>query len=204
LTVSTKKNIPTLILASGSPRRKKLLEQFNRPFQVHSSSADEHYDAGETPDTIVQTLALRKAADVAQHHHGSVIIGADTIVVHRAAILEKPESPEHAFAMLERLSNDTHQVFTGVSLIKTDKKGTIINKKTFYEITAVTFGMLEKSEIQQYIAGGRPMDKAGGYGIQDDRGAFFVKRIEGDYYNVVGLPLFALHNQLKSFAPELL
>lgn len=204
MTASPKNNSPALVLASGSPRRKKLLAKLNYSFTVQPSSVNEHFNENERPAHIVQMLALRKAKDIADGQKYSIIIGADTIVVHNQAILQKPESPEEATVMLQTLSNNTHQVLTGTALIKTDQDGSIIDKRTFYESTDVTFGKLEQAEIEQYVASGSPMDKAGAYGIQDDEGAFFVKRIEGDYYNIVGLPLHALYNQLKIFAPELL
>jgi septum formation protein len=140
---------------------------------------------------------------VAAEHPSSVIIGADTIVVHRGDILEKPESPEEALAMLSQLSNDTHTVLTGIALLKGDEKATIVDQHTFFESTEVVFGALNQTDIAQYISGGSPFDKAGGYGIQDDWGARAVKRINGDYYNIVGLPVHALYNQLIPFAPEL-
>lgn len=204
MSASPKNNLPLLILASGSPRRKKLLGQLHYPFTVQPSMVDEHFSDNERPSDIVQVLALRKAKDIATGQKDSIIIGADTIVVHNKVILEKPKSAEEAVSMLQKLSNSTHHVLTGVALIKTDQDGSIINQVTFYENTGVAFGKLEQAEIRQYVASGKPMDKAGAYGIQDDRGAFFVKRIEGDYFNIVGLPLHLLYQKLKTFAPEIL
>lgn len=180
------------------------MEQFNCPFTVFPSSTDEHHDANESPANIVQILARRKATDVAAHHSNAVIIGADTVVVHNQTIFEKPRDPQHASEMLKKLSDDSHMVLTGIALLKTDRSNTIVNQQTFVETTTVTFGSINDAEIKRYVATGSPLDKAGAYGIQDDFGAFFVKRIEGDYYNIVGLPLHALYNHLKSFAPELL
>lgn len=204
MTASPKNNLPVLILASGSPRRKKLFDQLHYPFIVQPSTVDEHFSNNERPPNIVQMLALRKAKDVAAGQEDSMIIGADTIVVNNGGILEKPKSPEEATSMLQNLSDNTHQVLTGVALIKTDQDGSIIRELTFYESTDVTFGKLKQVEIQQYVASGNPMDKAGAYGIQDDQGAFFVKQIEGDYYNIVGLPLHSLYQKLKTFAPKIL
>lgn len=203
MTDSLKNNTRALVLASGSPRRKMLLKKIGLPFSVHPGNASEHYDANERPANIVQTLALRKARDVAAEHPSSVIIGADTIVVHRRDILEKPESPEAALAMLSRLSDDTHAVLTGIALLKTDDNALAIEQLTFFESTDVIFGALNEADIEQYVLTGSPFDKAGGYGIQDDWGARAVKRINGDYYNIVGLPVHALYNQLIPFAPEL-
>lgn len=193
-----------IILASQSPRRKKLLELIGLPFSVEPSSCDEHYDPNEPPAKIVQMLAERKAVDVAQSKTKALVIGADTIVVYKNQILEKPASRKEAISMLQSLSGSHHYVYTGVSLIKTTAEGNIQARETFFVETKVYFGELEDSEIILYVDGGSPMDKAGSYGIQDDWGNLFVKRIEGDYNNVVGLPLFALYHHLKTFAPEYL
>lgn len=191
-----------IILASQSPRRKKLLKQIGFSFSVEPSNCDESYDDNEAPSKIVQMLAERKVLDVAQSKKDALVIGADTIVVFRNKILEKPKSQKEAAGMLSSLSGASHSVLTGVSLVRTDKKGNILAKETFFEQTMVYFGDLDESEIEAYVSGGSPMDKAGAYGIQDDWGTLFVKRIEGDYNNVVGLPLFALYRHLKKFAPE--
>lgn len=191
-----------IILASQSPRRKKLLKQIGFSFSVEPSNCDESYDDNEAPSKIVQTLAERKALDVAKGKKNALLIGADTIVVFKNRILEKPRSQREAAEMLKSLSGDKHMVLTGVTLVRTDKKGNILAKETFFEQTMVYFGDPDESEIEAYVSGGSPMDKAGAYGIQDDWGTLFVKRIEGDYNNVVGLPLFALYRHLKKFAPE--
>jgi septum formation protein len=180
-----------------------LLKKLGLPFSVHPGNASEHYGANERPANIVQTLALRKARDVAAEHPSSVIIGADIIVVHRRDILEKPESPEAALAMLSRLSDDTHAVLTGMALLKTDNNALAIEQLTFFESTDVIFGALNEADIEQYVLTGSPFDKAGGYGIQDDWGARAVKRINGDYYNIVGLPVHALYSKIKILAPNL-
>ena len=193
-----------IILASQSPRRKKLLEQMNLTFTVEASSCEESYNDNEDPSDIVQMLALRKAMDVSEGKSDALVLGADTIVVYNNQILGKPGSKAAAKTMLRSLSGNSHYVLTGVAMVKTDKKGNILDRKTFYEETKVFFGHLDESEINSYVAGGSPMDKAGSYGIQDDWGAFFVKRIEGDYYNVVGLPLHSLYRHLTGFAPEIM
>ncbi len=193
-----------IILASKSPRRKKLLEQINLKFTVQGSSAEESFDVNEQPVDIVQMLAYRKALKVSEICSGALIIGADTIVVFRDAVLEKPSGPAHAEQMLSILSGNTHQVFTGVALIKKDSTGNINKSCTFVERTDVTFGRLTPEEIRKYVQTGSPMDKAGAYGIQDDWGALFVERIEGDYNNVVGFPLYRFYQKLKRFAPECL
>ncbi len=191
-----------IVLASQSPRRKKLLEQLNLKFSIEPSSCDEFYNDNDTPSEIVQMLSLRKATDVSRNKPSALVIGADTLVFFNGNILGKPNSPDEAKTMLSELSGKGHSVYTGVALVKTDEAGNILQEKTFVEETKVYFGNLSREEIDNYVEEGNPMDKAGSYGIQDDRGALFVKRIEGDYYNVVGLPLHSLYRQLKDFAPE--
>ncbi|WP_372636645.1 nucleoside triphosphate pyrophosphatase [Fodinibius sp.] len=193
----------TVILASGSPRRKKLLEQINMPFQVQKSAIYEHYRSDLTPSEVVEVLARRKASSVARHYSRALIIGADTIVAYRNKILEKPSTKEEAQRMLMQLSGNTHSVFTGVSLCK---KASHDNSQThtFFEETKVTFGDLNLRDIKRYVESGSPMDKAGGYGIQDKYGAIFVRHIEGDYNNVVGFPLYTFYQVMQNFAPEYL
>ena len=203
MTRTPKNQSSVLILASASPRRKKLLQIFDIPFRVQPSTVAENIDQQLPPSEIVEELALRKARDIAKKSKNAVIIGADTIVVHEGQILGKPQNTDHAKQLLHSLSNSTHEVFTGVALIKTDGNAEIERECTFAESTEVTFGNLDPSAIDNYVAGGKPMDKAGAYGIQDDWGAVFVKRIKGDYYTIVGLPVHALYNQLKDFTPEL-
>lgn len=193
-----------IILASGSPRRKKLFQQINLPFDVQPSSVDESFDPSLPPNEIVQQLAIRKVEDVAISNKNALVIGADTIVLFNNQILEKPASQVEAKQMLQNLSGQTHQVLTGVALCKVDSSNNITDTTTFVEITDVVFGDLNPNDIENYVAGGSPMDKAGGYGIQDDFGAIFVKRIEGDYYNVVGFPLYRFYNEMETFAPEFL
>lgn len=193
-----------IILASGSPRRKKLLQQINLPFEVQPSSVAETYNPALSPAEIVQELAMRKAKDIALQSHNALVIGADTIVVFEDQILEKPASAKEAEQMLQKLSGHTHQVLTGVALCKVDGSYNITDRTTFVESTNVIFGELNPRDIETYVAGGSPMDKAGSYGIQDDFGAVFVRRIEGDYYNVVGFPLHRFYNVMESFLPEIL
>ena len=193
-----------LILASSSPRRRKLLKKLNIEFLVEGSRVKEAVNKHDLPEQIVQKLASDKALDVAGKNSDSLVIGADTIVVFEDKILEKPVDREHAFKMLKQLSDKTHHVYTGVAIVKNDKAGNIHSKTTFSECTEVTFGRLETDEIRSYIDTGGPMDKAGAYGIQDNWGAVFVKKIDGDYYNVMGLPLHHLYHELKIFAPEYL
>lgn len=190
-----------IILASGSPRRKNLLQQINLPFEVKVSSVDETFDPNLPASEVAQELALRKARDIAQQCTNALIIGADTIVVLEDKILGKPVDNREARKMLQRLSGNIHHVLTGVALCKVSPQN-ITDTTTFVEQTKVVFGDLNSDEIETYIANGSPLDKAGSYGIQEDFGAVFVKRIEGDYYNVVGFPLHSFYNTMKSFAPE--
>ena len=192
-----------IILASASPRRKELLSRIGLPFTAEASSASEAYDSNSSPAGIVRELAQRKARQVARGKHDALVIGADTIVLFQGLLLEKPSNFDDAFRMLRRLNDNTHEVLTGVALIKVDDEGNIAGETTFYERTEVTFGKLEEDEIRKYVESGSPMDKAGGYGIQDNWGALFVKKINGDYYNVVGFPLHSFYDALKRFAPEL-
>lgn len=196
------RTVNKIILASGSPRRKKLLQQINLYFEVQVSSVDEDFDPEFSPSKIVQQLALRKARDISQKNSNALVIGADTIVVFEDEILEKPSNPSEARQMLLQLSKQTHQVHTGVALCKVGPSQNIIDRLTFTETTNVTFGKLDPKDIDAYVAGGSPMDKAGGYGIQDDFGAIFVKKIDGDYCNVVGFPLHRFYYAMKSFAPD--
>lgn len=195
-----------IILASGSPRRKHLLQRINVDFEVQVSNAGEEFDSRQPPAHIAQQLALRKAEQVASINRGQniFVIGADTIVVHEGTILEKPATADEAHQMLRQLSGTTHQVLTGVAFVKRDIPHNNSKTHTFVETTEVTFGELDETEIREYVETGSPMDKAGGYGIQDGRGALFVKKISGDYYNVVGFPLHSFYQNLKQFAPELL
>jgi septum formation protein len=163
---------------------------------------DESFNIKLNPEEIVQQLALRKAKDVAAEFKDALIIGADTIVVFENEILTKPAHAEEAKTMLGRLSGETHQVYTGVSLCKVDSNNNITKSTAFFEKTDVTFGALNPEDIDAYVASGSPFDKAGGYGIQDDFGAIFVKRIEGDFYNVVGFPLHSFYKVIHTFAPE--
>ena len=178
-----------LILASSSPRRKELLEMVNIPFQVKVSHAEETYQDGMEPHEIVMELARIKSAVIAETNRDSVVIGADTIVVMDGDILGKPNNRDEAISMLTRLSGHVHQVYTGVAIITGE------NTIMFYEKTDVEFWPLKTQEIEQYVLTGEPFDKAGSYGIQG-YGSLLVKRIEGDYFTVVGLPISRLKREL--------
>jgi septum formation protein len=197
-------DLKQLVLASGSPRRKKLLSQINCSFLVDVSAVEEIVDPEKSPPEVVESLARQKAMDVAHRHPYSCIIGADTIVVKDNKILGKPESRNHARQLLASLNNRKHQVITGVCLVETDFHSSVSRERCFHEVTTVQFGSLNHAEIAEYVSTGSPMDKAGGYGIQDDWGALFVKEIHGDYNNVVGFPLYTFYQNMKEFAPSLL
>lgn len=179
-----------IILASQSPRRRELLMQIGVTFTVEVSDAEEKM-SGARPDEIVQNLARRKAEAVAVYHTGedAVVIGADTIVVYADEILGKPKDAADARRMLRELSGNVHQVYTGVCVIDTGGGEAIGGaENTFAERTDVYVSKLTDADIDAYLATGEPFDKAGSYGIQ---GVFarHIEKIDGDYTNVVGLPV---------------
>ncbi len=192
-----------IVLASQSPRRKKLLSQLGFIFEIIPSNIEEIITSN-VPVDIVNELSLQKAMDVATSVSNALVIGADTIVVLNGRILGKPKSEEEAVSILSMLNANVHSVFTGVSFVITNSDKKISSTHSFFEETKVKFSSLSKSEIQSYVASGSPMDKAGAYGIQDDWGSLFVERIEGDYYNVVGFPLNRFYQELKKIEPTLL
>lgn len=183
-----------LVLASASPRRRALLVRLGLTFDVRPAEADETWPAGLADGPAAEAVALRKAEAV--EAPGALVLAADTVVVLDGEVLGKPPSAEAARATLRRLSGRTHTVVTGLAL-RLDGRHT-----TAHEATRVTFADLSDAEIDAYVATGSPLDKAGAYGIQDDAGALLVARIDGDYPNVVGLPLRRLYETLRAFAPE--
>jgi len=189
-----------LILASRSPRRRKLLAQLGLDFEVHPSDLDENATNHRLPEQLVEQLALEKARTVAARFPEALTLGADTIVVLDGDVLNKPADEAEARAMLRRLSGRTHTVYTGVALVHPASQREVVD----YEATQVTFAPLTDAEIDAYVATGSPLDKAGAYGIQDDYGAVFIRRIEGDYYNVVGLPLHRLYRMLRNHFADLI
>lgn len=181
-----------IYLASRSPRRRKLLKQLNLNFRSFSVDVNEIVKRNEKPSAAVIRLSKEKLAVAKEKRLEGIIITADTIVVLDSKILGKPKDKKDAFRILKMLSGRTHTVYTGYSIFNTRNKNTISE----YETTKVTFRKLTDEEILEYIAGGSPMDKAGAYGIQDDFGAVFIRKINGCYYNVVGLPLAKLYHAL--------
>jgi septum formation protein len=184
-----------IVLASGSPRRKELLMKFIKDFKIQISDIEEDMTTYNDVNSLVMKLAFEKGADVLNRcEDDEIIISADTIVVYNNEVLGKPHSEEDARAMLEKLSNNYHEVITGICIMK--KEGNI--KILDYETTRVKMKKLDKNEIEDYIKTGEPMDKAGAYGIQG-LGSIFVESIEGDYYNVMGLPLNKLYSYLLKY-----
>lgn len=179
-----------IYLASGSPRRRELMHYITDDFEVCTSDADETLPKGIDPYEAAQYLSAKKAAAAAKNYPNDIVIGCDTVVLIDGKILGKPSSDDDACNMLRTLSGRTHDVVTGCTVIC---NGTAY---AFSETTAVHFYYLSEQEIEDYIATGEPSDKAGAYGIQG-KGALFVKSINGDYYNVVGLPIAALSRKLK-------
>src|SRR3990172_5639320 len=184
-----KTNIP-IYLASKSPRRKKLLQQLNLKFNILSVQNDEIIKIGERPVDTVRRIADEKMAAAKALVKNGIIITADTIVVVDGKTIGKPIDKKDASKILKKLSGRTHIVYTGYSIFNSVRNKSI----TSYEKTFVTFRKINDREILDYISKGSPMDKAGAYGIQDDYGAVFVKKINGCYNNVVGLPLTKLYD----------
>jgi septum formation protein len=187
-------------LASGSPRRAQILRDAGFLFEVHVPYVDESHHAHELPNHYVQRLAREKvraavtsiqAEDPAA---SAFVIGADTVVVAGAEILGKPESEARTREMLRSLSGNAHQVHTGVAIVRIPDGA----EKFFDEITQVEFAALSEQEIEEYAASGDGNDKAGGYGIQGRAGRF-VRRIDGCYFNVMGLPLARVYQTLRDF-----
>ena len=188
-----------IILASQSPRRKELLGQMGlKGFKVTSPDVDEDVDENLHPSLIVEELSLRKAKAVAAHaDDDDIIIAADTVVALEGTALGKPMDEADAFTMLSALSGNRHYVYTGYTVLRGEQV------ETTHEVTVVNFRELEAEEIEHYIATGEPMDKAGAYGIQG-LGALLIDRIEGDYFNVMGLPIQKLSRTLTRFGLDLL
>lgn len=181
-----------IILASASPRRKEILENTNVKFKIMSSMIEELTLDNESPCQMVMRLAFEKGMDVASRQKSDLIISADTIVVLDDIILGKPKDEIQAREMIKSLSGRSHQVITGISLINLDNNKKIID----YVISNVKFKSLSEQDINDYIATKESLDKAGAYGIQG-YGALLVDEIQGDYFNIVGLPISRLSDLLK-------
>ena len=187
-----------LVLASASPRRAELLRNAGIAFRVEVPNLEEARQPGEAPDTYARRLARDKARVVASRCPGELVLAADTIVVAGDALLEKPSDPADAARMLRLLSGRSHLVTTGVCLLletRNEKLETLF-EDVRSETTRVTFAALTDQEIQAYVVTGQPMDKAGAYGIQEFASRF-VTRVEGCYFNVVGLPVPLVYRMLR-------
>lgn len=182
-----------LILASASPRRRELLSLITDEFEVLASNCNEQLPPGIAPEDGVLRLAEQKAMDIAARRQGDTVIGADTVVVLNGEILGKPKDEQDAVCMLTKLSGRTHTVYTGVCILREGQPA------SFFCKTDVVFFPLTESEIIQYVKTGEPLDKAGAYGIQQ-KGALLVRSIDGDYFNVVGLPISQLARKLQEDA----
>lgn len=199
-----------IILASASPRRKELLARIGMEFEIFPAKGEE-YITKEEPPEVVMELACNKAREVAQEimrqsesesSETLLVIGADTVVAYDGEILGKPKDAQDAIRMLTMLAGNTHSVYTGVTLLLAENGSW--KERTFYEETKVTMYPMSREEIEAYVAG-EPVDsgkvrldwagKAGGYGIQDPFGMKYIKGIEGDYYNVVGLPVARMNQE---------
>ena len=185
-----------LILASASPRRKELLGLFHIPFTIRVADIDETMDHTKSPYDEVARVSRLKALAV-ERQPDDIVIAADTIVVCDGTVLGKPKSESEAVSMLQLLSGRDHQVMTGCTVLRGDRA------ETFTEVTDLHFRPLSRKEIENYVASGEPMDKAGSYGIQGGA-ALFCERMAGDYYNVMGLPVCRLGQVLKQVAPEVM
>ena len=187
-----------IILASASPRRRELLSALGLSFEVRPAIGEEHPEPGLPGGETAKRLSRAKCLEIAADADGDdVVIAADTVVCLDDQILGKPADEEDAERMLKALSGRDHRVFTGVTVAR---GGRVLSD---YEETAVHFRPLTEREIAAYIATGEPMDKAGAYGIQG-RASLFVRAIEGDYFNIVGLPLCKLGQMLKELGVELI
>jgi septum formation protein len=181
---------PILVLASRSPRRAELLGRLGLHFEILPPEIDETYLAGELPADHTERLAREKAVAIAELRPEALVVGSDTIVVHRSEVLGKPRDTVEAVEMLRRLSGRTHEVFTGVAVAHAGRVSSGVER------VSVRFRELGETECREYVATGEPMDKAGAYGIQGF-GSTLVEAIEGDYFAVMGLPIVRMLGLLR-------
>lgn len=179
-----------LVLASASPRRKELISLISSDVVIHPADVDESFDNNISAESVPEMLAVKKAKAVAGEFPNDTVVGCDTCVIIDGQILGKPEDTDDAKRMLTLLSGRTHKVITGCAIFKNGRS------LSFSETTDVTFYSLTEEEIETYAKSGEPMDKAGAYGIQG-LGSLLVKGINGDYFNVVGLPVGKLNKMMK-------
>ena len=188
------KGVRPLVLASSSPRRKEILTAVGWPFEAHTAGVDETRLAGEGPEDFVSRLARAKAEAVAQSRLFGLVLGADTTVLVDGEILEKPRDQEDARRMLRALSGRWHEVLTGVALVRAETGRAV----TGLERTRVRFAETSDEEIDWHVRTGDVLDKAGAYAIQG-RAALFIEAIDGDYWNVVGLPVRLVYELARGF-----
>lgn len=186
-------NLPKIILASGSPRRSEILNSVGWSFEKSVADIDESEFAGETPENYVQRLAKTKAEKVAENFPDRFVLGADTTVVIDNQIIGKPVDLDDARRMIEMLSGNWHEVLTGVAFVKNGKS--LVGLQS----TKVKFDEMSKDEIEFLVEKGEPLDKAGAYAVQA-QAALFIEKIEGDYWNVVGLPINLVYNLFRKFS----
>lgn len=186
-----------IILASSSPRRKEIFEKLKLQFDIQESSYEENMSLDMPAEKLAEHLSLGKARAVAEKNQNAIIIAADTFVAFQNHRLGKPKTSERAIEMLEMLSGKQHEIITGVTIIDSD------NKKctSFHESTKIFMEKLTPEIINAYIQTGEPLDKAGGYALQEI-GALLIEKIEGDFFNAMGLPLRRLVKELKTFGVE--
>ncbi len=188
------------ILASQSPRRRALLEMAGIQFTALSSHMPEETDKDDPKERVAE-LSARKAQAVFLPHPDAIVLGADTVVSFKGRIFEKPETEDEAFEMLCSLRENTHRVYTGCTFIYADKEG-LVRTVTHVEETDVYVGKATDEQLRAYIASGEAMDKAGAYGVQG-RFCSYVKSVHGDYFNVVGLPVYYVAHELDRIRKEL-
>jgi len=188
-----------IVLASASPGRKGLLEQIGLKFEVDPSNYQEDMTLDMEPNKLAEHLSLGKAEEVAKRHKDAIIIAADTFCVLGKEILGKPGTKENAKAMLQKLSGKTHLVITGFTIMDTGT-GKSVSKSVE---SKVFFANASEKDIDDYVAIGEPLTKAGAYAMQH-RGGIFIEKIEGDYFNIVGLPMLPLVTELKNFGINVL
>lgn len=196
-------SLPKLILASNSPRRAEILTSVGWEFTKDSADIDETERAGEAPEDYVQRLAREKAETVAQRYTDAIVLGADTTVVIDRRIIGKPTDFEDAKRMLKMLSGSWHEVLTGVALVNTNPTFGVQNPKSVVGLqsTRVKFAEMSREEIEFLAETGEPLDKAGAYAVQA-QAALFIEGIEGDYWNVVGLPVSLVYDLMRGLTQK--
>ena len=188
-------DLPKIVLASGSPRRSEIMNSVGWPFVKDVPDIDESERDGESPEDYVRRLALEKAQAVAGSHPGEMVLAADTTVVINGKIIGKPTDESHAREMIEMLSGNWHEVLTGVAVAKNG------SAEVGMQRTRVKFGAMSDKEIEFLVREGDPLDKAGAYAVQA-QAALFIEAIEGDYWNVVGLPISLVYEMVKRVRDE--